>query len=75
MGGEREEEKHQCVLACHVPPNGEPGPKPRHMPRLVIELVTFWFAGRHSIHSATQAGEKLYRFQVYNSIIHHLYIG
>ena len=30
--GEREGEKHQCVVASHVPLTGEPGPQPRHVP-------------------------------------------
>ena len=28
----RKGEKHQCVVASYVPPTGEPGSKPRHMP-------------------------------------------
>ena len=30
--GEREGEKHQCVVASQVPPTGEPGLQPRHVP-------------------------------------------
>ena len=30
--GEREGEKHQCVVAPHVRPTGGPGPQPRHVP-------------------------------------------
>ena len=30
--GEREGEKHQCVVASHTPPNWGPGPQPRHVP-------------------------------------------
>ena len=53
-GGEREGEKHQCMVASHTPP-------PRNVachnmyPRLGIELATLWLAGRHSIHWATPA--------------------
>ena len=32
-----------------------PGPQPRHVPWLGIELVTLWFSGRRSIHWATAA--------------------
>ena len=35
-GGEKEGEKHQCVLASHTPPQGSglqgPGLQPRHVP-------------------------------------------
>ena len=30
--GEREGEKHQCVVATHAPPNWGPGLKPKHVP-------------------------------------------
>ena len=30
--GETEGEKHQCVVACHVPCTREPGLQPRHVP-------------------------------------------
>ena len=29
---EREGEKHQCVVASHIPPHWGPGPQPRHAP-------------------------------------------
>ena len=32
MEGEREGEKHQCVVASHVPPYWGPGLQPRHVP-------------------------------------------
>ena len=48
--GEREGEKHQRVVASHMPPYLGPGPQPRHVPQLGIELATLWFAGQHSIH-------------------------
>ena len=44
--GEREGEKHQCVVASHAPPTG-PGLQPRHVPRLGFEPATLWFAGGH----------------------------
>ena len=31
-GGDREGEKHQGVVACHVPPTGEPGCNPGMCP-------------------------------------------
>ena len=30
--GEREEKKHQCVVASHAPPYWGPGLQPRHVP-------------------------------------------
>ena len=54
MEGEREE-KHQCVVASCAPPHWGPGPQPRHVPWLGIELVTFCFPGQRSILWATPA--------------------
>ena len=56
-GRERERvgEKHQCVVASHVPLHWGPGLQPRHVPWLGIKPVTLWFTGRHSIHWATPA--------------------
>ena len=55
-GGEREGERHPCMAAsCHLPPYWGPGPQPRHVPWLGIELVTLWFSGQNSIHWATPA--------------------
>ena len=51
--GEREGEKHQSVVASHVPPTGDLDWIPGNVPWLGIELVTLWFAGWHSIHWAT----------------------
>ena len=42
-----------CCLS-HAPTWG-PGPQPRNVPWLGIELVTLWFLGQHSIHWATPA--------------------
>ena len=43
-----------CGCLSHAPYWG-PGPQPRHVPWLEIELVTLWFTGQHSIHWATPA--------------------
>ena len=48
--GEREGEKHQCVVVSHMPPTGDLAYNPGMCPRLGIELATLWFAGPHSIH-------------------------
>ena len=52
-GGEREEEKHQCTrdASIHLPSlNQGPGLQPRHVLWQEIQLATFQFTGRHSIH-------------------------
>ena len=43
-------------LLSHTP-YWRPGPQPRHVPWLGIELANFWFAGQHSIHWAPPAGD------------------
>ena len=43
-----------CGCLSHAPYWG-PGPQPRHVPWLEIELVTLWCADGHSIHWATAA--------------------
>ena len=48
-------EKHQCVVASHVPFHWGLGQQPRRVPWLEIELVTLWSAGWCSIHWATPA--------------------
>ena len=60
--GEREGEKHQCLVASCKPHTGKPGLQPRHVPQLGIELATIWFAGQRSIHRATPAGVYLPNF-------------
>ena len=50
--GEREKEKHQCVVVSRIS-NWGPGSQPSHVPWLGIEPATLWFAGLHSIHWAT----------------------
>ena len=51
--GERKGEKHQCVVASHVPPHWGPGLQPRHVPWLEIKLAIPGLAGWHSSHWAT----------------------
>ena len=46
-----------CDCLLHTPTWG-PGPQPRHVPWLGIELATLWFTDRHSIHWATPARAK-----------------
>ena len=53
MKGEREGEKHQCVVAFLRPSTADCNPGT--CPRLGIQLVTLWFAVLHSIHWATPA--------------------
>ena len=48
--GEREGEKHQCVVASCVPPPKDLAGNPGMSPRLGIELAALWFAGWYSIH-------------------------
>ena len=48
--GEREGEKHQCVVASHMPQTGDPACKPSMCPRLGIQMATLWFTGWHSVH-------------------------
>ena len=54
--GEREGEKHQCVVASHTPPTGDVAHNPHMCARLGIEPAILWFSGWHSIHWATQPG-------------------
>ena len=55
--GEREGEKHQCVVPLARPllGAGRSGLQPGHVPWLGIKPVTLWFTGQHSIHWATPA--------------------
>ena len=43
--GGKEEKKHQCVVASHMPPTRDLFHKLGVCPRRGIELVTLWFAG------------------------------
>ena len=53
-GRKRGRETSTCVCLSRAPYWG-PGPQPRHVPWLGIELMTLWFAGWCSIHWATPA--------------------
>ena len=48
--GEREGEKHPCVVASHVPPTGGTWPTTQACALMGIELTTLWFSGWCSIH-------------------------
>ena len=52
--GEREVEKHQCVVASHTPKLGT-WPATQACALTGIEPVTLWFASQRSIHWATPA--------------------
>ena len=47
--GGRQGEKHQCMVASHMPPTGDLARNPGMCPRLGNEPGTLWFAGWHSI--------------------------
>ena len=49
-GGDREGEKHQCVVTSHTLPAGDLAHNPGMCPRLGIESVSRWFIGWRSIH-------------------------
>ena len=51
----RQRKTSMCGWLSHIPYYG-PGPQPRHVPWLGIELMTLWFAGWRSIHWATSQG-------------------
>ena len=53
----RGRETSMCGWLLYTPYWG-PSPQPRHVPWLGIELVTLWFAGRHSITETHQPGLK-----------------
>ena len=66
--GEREGEKHQCVVAFCMPPHHwGSGLKPWHVPWLGIKPVTLWFTGQHSIHWATPAGVLSHHYNIGNA--------
>ena len=50
-GGEKGRKTPICGCLSHAPHQG-PGPQPRCVPWLGIELATLWFAGRHSVHTS-----------------------
>ena len=51
--GEREGEKHQCVVASHVPSTRDLACNPGMCPRLGIKPATIRFSDQHSIYWAT----------------------
>ena len=53
--GEREGQKHHCVVASRAPPTMDGACNPARCPRLGLEPATPWFTGWHSIHWATAA--------------------
>ena len=59
MRGEGKKKERETSISCllHTPDLG-PGPQPRHVPRMGIEPVTFWFTGWHSIYWAIPARVK-----------------
>ena len=52
---EREGEKHQYVVASHMPRTGDLAHNPGMCPRLEIEPVTLCFAGWRSVYLVTPA--------------------
>ena len=74
---EKKRERNVNVLEIHrlvASPTSPAGWQTRHVPRMGIELVTFWFTGWHSIHWATAARAKSSIFIHFLSIcpIHYL---
>ena len=67
--GDRRKRRREISIGClsHAPIWG-PGPQPRHVPRLAIQLVTFWFAGWRSIHWATLARAHLNCFRRWKAL-------
>ena len=53
--GEREKEKHQCVVASCTPPTGDLAHNPGLWPDWESDQQPFGFTGQHSIHWATPA--------------------
>ena len=53
--GERQGEKHQCVVASHVPPYWGPDRQHKHVLWLGVEPMALLFASQHSIPWATPA--------------------
>ena len=61
VGGEKEREKNMAVREKHLTASsGGPGLQPRHVPgRGGNEMAPFRFTGRHTVHWAPPAGERL----------------
>ena len=56
--GEREGEKHQCVVASRVPPTGDLACNPGMCPDWELNARPFAFNPQSSIHGATPARAK-----------------
>ena len=67
--GDREGEKHQCVVASHMSHTGEPGLQPRHVPWLGIEPSAFQFTSQYSVHWATPIRALLHKFKLHNVLL------
>ena len=61
--GEREGEKHLCVVASHTPPYWGPGLQPRHVPWLGIEPQPFGSQAEVQSTEPHQPGLGTYSFQ------------
>ena len=61
--GERDGEKHQCVVASQAPSTGDLAWNPYMCPRLRIKPAMLWFAGQQSIHWATPARAVCWLFE------------
>ena len=48
--GEKEGEKHPCMVTSWAPPTGDLAQNPGVCPRLGIKPATLWFTGWSSIH-------------------------
>ena len=72
-GGEREGEKHQCVVVLLSIPHWGPSPQPRHVPWPGIKPATLGFSGQRSIQWATPARAELPFFSWMNNILLYVY--
>ena len=72
-GRKRGRETSVCGCLSHAAYRG-PGPPPRHVPWLGIELAILWFTGPPSIHWATPDRQNKIFLSVLNiKVIHHHY--
>ena len=60
----RGRETSMCGCLSHGP-RWRPGPRPRHVPWLGIELVTLWFSVHAQSTELHQSGQQSYDFTVY----------
>ena len=70
--GEGKEKERERIIYVWLPlvcadPHWGPGPQPRHVPWLGIELETLWFTGLCSIHWATPARAECIAAKVYSN--------